>query len=70
MSTRFNKRFLNFFRILAFSIDPIKHVLVRINKEYTWRNCSNVEGSPLYIMEWDFNKYSSGMHELHVSADY
>jgi len=56
-----------YFRILTFSVDPIKHVLVQINKEYKWRNCSNVEGSPLYITEWDYNAYSSGLHTLNVS---
>lgn len=55
------------FRIIAFSVDPIKHVLVKIDKEYKWRNCSNIEGSPLYITEWDFHKYSSGLHSINVS---
>lgn len=62
-----NINFLMYFRILAFSIDPIKHVLVKINNEYEWKNCSNVENSPLFIIEWDLNKYSSGLHTISVS---
>lgn len=53
--------------MLAFSVDPIKHVLVQIDKEYNWRNCSNVDGSPLYILEWDYKLYSSGLHTINVS---
>ncbi|XP_027844232.1 transmembrane protein 62-like isoform X3 [Aphis gossypii] len=60
---------IKYIRILAFSIDPIKHVSVQIDKEYKWRNCSNVEGSPLFITEWDYNTYSSGLHTLHVRVE-
>lgn len=59
--------FSKFFRILAFSVDAINHVSVKIDKENKWRNCSNVQGSPVYITEWDFNKYSSGLHTINVS---
>lgn len=52
---------------MAFSIDTIKYVLVKIDKENKWRNCSNVEGSPMYVTEWDFNKYSSGLRKIYVS---
>lgn len=54
------------FRILAFSIDSIKHVLVQLDKEIEWRNCNNVENSPLYVTEWNVDKYSSGLHIIKV----
>lgn len=60
-------KLLIYFRILAFSIDPIKHVLVQIDKELKWINCSNVEGSPLYVTEWDLKRYSKGLHVINVS---
>ncbi|CAI6347010.1 unnamed protein product [Macrosiphum euphorbiae] len=60
---------IKYIRILAFSVDPIKHVLVQIDKEYEWRNCSHVEGSPLYIIEWNYNAYSSGLHTLTVRVE-
>ncbi|XP_025424702.1 transmembrane protein 62-like isoform X2 [Sipha flava] len=63
------KKNLKFIRILAFSVDPIKHVLVQINKEYKWKNCSKVEGSPLFITEWDSNDYSSGLHVINVKVE-
>ncbi|VVC34267.1 Calcineurin-like phosphoesterase domain, ApaH type,Metallo-dependent phosphatase-like [Cinara cedri] len=58
-----------YIRILAFSIDPIKHVLVQIDEEYKWVNCSNIEGSPLYVTEWDSNRYSRGLHVINVKVE-
>lgn len=54
---------------MAFSVDPIKHVLVRIDKEYKWRNCIHVDNSPLYIVKWDYSTYLSGLHTINVSDD-
>ncbi|XP_050520964.1 transmembrane protein 62-like isoform X2 [Daktulosphaira vitifoliae] len=59
-----------FIRILAFSLDTIQNVLVKINSEMEWKNCINVgNNSPMYVTEWNANQYIQGIHTIHVRVE-
>lgn len=54
-------------RVLAFSLDKIQFVKVRINDE-KWKDCYNING-PLYVVEWDPKLYLSGLHFIEVKPN-
>ncbi|XP_050421603.1 transmembrane protein 62-like isoform X2 [Adelges cooleyi] len=60
----------NYIRILAFSLDPIENVLVKIDKELEWKQCIGVgNASSMYVTEWNANDYSRGIHNIHVRVE-
>ncbi|CAH1408269.1 unnamed protein product [Nezara viridula] len=53
-------------RLLAFSPDEIISVRIKIDSE-SWENALPVSG-PLYVVPWEPQKYSSGMHNIYVEV--
>ncbi|CAG2068678.1 unnamed protein product, partial [Timema podura] len=51
-------------RMLIFSLSHIVDVKVKVDEE-GWRPCTEVKG-PLYVAMWEPNKYSQGLHYIHV----
>lgn len=58
--------FVLIYRLLVFSPATLETVRVKIDN-YDWVECRHVEG-PLYVAEWDPQKFSSGVHYVTVYA--
>ncbi|KAF7266802.1 hypothetical protein GWI33_019908 [Rhynchophorus ferrugineus] len=53
-------------RVLAFSLSRIKVVRIRINNE-PWTDLKHIKG-PLYVVNWDPQRYLHGLHNIEVYA--
>ncbi|CAH0560338.1 unnamed protein product [Brassicogethes aeneus] len=53
-------------RVLAFSLDKITSVKVRVNRG-AWIECANKKG-PLYVVEWNPLEYNVGIHNIEAEV--
>lgn len=60
----FSSRVAQFFRVLAFSISPIKTVEAQLD-DGAWLACKHTKG-PLFTTKWNSTEYSEGIHTIRV----
>lgn len=52
-------------RIMVFSPSPIQSVMVKVD-DGNWYPAKNIEGGPLFVLEWNPVQYLEGIHEMTV----